>query len=176
MISEIGGRAVVIAPSALGSKDHPGGLSEVPPRRIRQAMYPQRRIHRRNVEKDPWRVSRHDNLPSSPSMASRNEVWKAEGVSTFSLGVLVWGHGIHAYDQSNDEPDFTPCRWCSTETRRPLTQPLHTIELRILWVQVARGSLQATEDFFNPPSSSLGMTLLMKIYRYFVGIRTCINS
>ena len=34
--------------------------------------------------------SRHDNLPSSPSMASRNEVWKVE----FSLGVLVRGYGI----------------------------------------------------------------------------------
>ena len=30
-------------------------------------------------------------------MASTNEVWKAEGVSTFSLGVLVRGHGIHTY-------------------------------------------------------------------------------
>ena len=39
--------------------------------------------------------SRHDNLPSSPSLASRNEVWKVEGVSTFSLDVLVRGHGIH---------------------------------------------------------------------------------
>ena len=28
-------------------------------------------------------------------MASKPEVWKAEGVSTFSLGVLVRGHGIH---------------------------------------------------------------------------------
>ena len=96
IISESGGRAVAIAPSALGSKDHPAGPSKVPLRRIRQAIYPSRRIRRRNVEKkDPWRVSRHDNLPSSPSMASRNEVWKAEGFSTFSLGVLVRGHGIH---------------------------------------------------------------------------------
>ena len=99
MIRESGGQAVVIAPSALGSKDHPAGLSKVPLRRIRQAIYPPRRIRRRNVEvKDPWRVSRHDNLPSSPSMASRNEVWKAEGVLTFSLGVLVRGHGIHKED------------------------------------------------------------------------------
>ena len=100
MISESGAQAVVIAPSALGSKDHPAGPSKVPLRRIRQAIYPPRRIRRRNVEeKDPWRVSRHDNLPSSPSMASRNEVWKAEGVSTFSLGVLVRGHGIHIRQQ-----------------------------------------------------------------------------
>ena len=90
MISEGGGRAVVIAPSALGSKDHPAGPSIVPLRRILQAIYPPRRIRRRDVEeKAPWRVSRHDNLPSSPSMASRNEVWKTEGVSTFSFGVLV---------------------------------------------------------------------------------------
>ena len=47
----------------------------------------------------PWRGSRHDNLPSSPSMASRKEVWKTEGVSTFSLGVLVRGHGIHSTPQ-----------------------------------------------------------------------------
>ena len=54
------------------------------------------RIRRRNVEeKDPWRGSRYDNRPSSPSMASRNEVWKTEGVSTFFRGVLVRGHGIH---------------------------------------------------------------------------------
>ena len=39
--------------------------------------------------------SRHDNLPRSPSMSSRNEVWKVEGVSTFSLGVLIRGHAIH---------------------------------------------------------------------------------
>ena len=99
MISESGGRAVVIAPSALGSKDHPAGPSKVPLRRMRQAIYPPRRIRQRNVEeKAPWRVSRRDNLPSSPSMASRNEVWKAEGVLTFSLGVLVRGHGIHKED------------------------------------------------------------------------------
>ena len=86
MISERGGRAVVIAPSALGSKDHPAGLSKVSLRRIRQAIYPPRGIRRRNVEEeDPWRAARHGNLPSSPSMASRNEGWKAEGVSTFSL-------------------------------------------------------------------------------------------
>ena len=96
MISESGGRAVVIAPSALGSKDLPAGLSKVPPRRIRQTIYPPWSIRRRSVkEKDPWRVSRHDNLPSSTSMASRNEVWKTEGISTFSPGVLVRGHGIH---------------------------------------------------------------------------------
>ena len=29
-------------------------------------------------------------------MVSRNELWKTEGVSTFSLGVLVLGHGIHS--------------------------------------------------------------------------------
>ena len=97
MISESGGRAVVTASSALGSKDHPAGPAKVPLRRIRQEIYPPRRIRWRNVEKAPWRVCRHDNLPSSPSMASTNEVWKAEGVSTFSLGVLVRGHGIHTY-------------------------------------------------------------------------------
>ena len=102
MISESGGRAVVIAPSALGSKDHPARLSKVPLRRIRQAIYPSRGIRRRNMEKDPWRVARHDNLPSSPSMTSRNEVWEAEGVSTFSLGVLVRGHGIHNNDGISD--------------------------------------------------------------------------
>ena len=62
MISESGGRAVVIAPSALGSKDHPAGPSKVELRRIRQVIYPRGRIRRRNVEKAPWRVSRHDNL------------------------------------------------------------------------------------------------------------------
>ena len=35
--------------------------------------------------------SRYDNLPRSLSIASSNEVWKVEGVSTFSLGVLVPG-------------------------------------------------------------------------------------
>ena len=100
MVCESGGREVVIAPSALGSKELPVGLSKVPPRRIRQAIYLPWRIRRRNVkEKDPWRVSRHDNLPSSPSMASRNEVWKAEGVSAFYRGVLVRGHGIHITPQ-----------------------------------------------------------------------------
>ena len=91
------GRAVVIAPSALGWKDHPAGPFKVPLRRIRQAIYPPRRIRLRNVEKAPWQVSIHDNLPSSPSVASRNEVWKEEGVSTFSLGVLVREHGIHSF-------------------------------------------------------------------------------
>ena len=41
--------------------------------------------------------SRHDNLPCSPSDPSRNDVWKVEGVSTFSLGVLVRGYGTHRY-------------------------------------------------------------------------------
>ena len=94
-MSESGRRAVVIAPSALGSKDLPAGLSKVPWRES-AAIFPPQRIRRRNVEvKDPWRGSRHDNLLRSPSMASRNKVWTAEGVSTFSLGVLVWRHGIH---------------------------------------------------------------------------------
>ena len=31
----------------------------------------------------------------SPSIASRNEVWKVEGVSIFPLGVFARGHGIH---------------------------------------------------------------------------------
>ena len=71
MISQSGRRAVVIAPSVLGSKDHPSRLSELPLRRIRRTIYPPQRIRRRNVEeKDPWRVSRHDNLPSSPSIGS----------------------------------------------------------------------------------------------------------
>ena len=66
------------------------GAFHSPSAGIRQAVYPPRRIRRRNVdEKDPWRGSRHDSLPNSPSMASRNEVWKTEGVSTFSLSVLV---------------------------------------------------------------------------------------
>ena len=56
MRSESGGRAVVIAPSALGSKDHPAGPTKVPLRRIRQAIYPPRRIRLRNVERAPWRI------------------------------------------------------------------------------------------------------------------------
>ena len=113
MISESGGRAVVIAPSALGSTDVPAGLSKIPMRRIRQAIYPPRRIRRRNVEeKHPWRVSGHDSLPRSPSMASGNEVWKTEGVSTFSLGVLVRGHGIH----------ITPQVWWSLSSNSTKTQ------------------------------------------------------
>ena len=62
----------------------------------------------RDREKAPWRVSKRDNLPSSPSMASRNEVWNAEGVSTFSVGVLVRGHGIH----SSDIIIFTRTSYC----------------------------------------------------------------
>ena len=59
------------------------------------AIYPPQRIRQRDVEKGPWRGSRHDNLPSSPSMVSRNEVWRTEGVSILFLGVLIRGHGIH---------------------------------------------------------------------------------
>ena len=43
MTSESGGRAVVIAPSALGSKDLPAGLSIVP---LRESA-------RRSTEEDP---------------------------------------------------------------------------------------------------------------------------
>ena len=68
MIRPIGGRAVVLAPSVPGSKDHPSGLTIFPSRRMRWTIYPPQRIRRRNVEKDPWRVSRHDILPSSPSI------------------------------------------------------------------------------------------------------------
>ena len=56
MISEGRGRAVVIAPSAIESKDHPAGPSKVPLQRIRQAIYPPERIRLQNVEKAPWRV------------------------------------------------------------------------------------------------------------------------
>ena len=35
--------------------------------------------------------SRHDNLPRYPSIVSRNEDWKVEGVSTISVRVLVPG-------------------------------------------------------------------------------------
>ena len=56
MRSESGGRAVVIAPVALGSKDHPARPSKVPHRRISQATYPPRSIRLRNVENAPWRV------------------------------------------------------------------------------------------------------------------------
>ena len=87
MRSERGGRAAVIAPSALGSKDHPPGPSKAPLRKIRSAVYPPGRIRLRNVEgKVPWRVLDIKNLPRPPSVASRNEVWEVEGVSTFSLG------------------------------------------------------------------------------------------
>ena len=86
----------MIAPSTLGSKNHPAGPSQVPLRRIHQAIYPPRMIRLRIVEgKASWRDLDMINLPRSPSMSSRNEVWKVKGVSTFSLGVLVRGHGIH---------------------------------------------------------------------------------
>ena len=53
-------------------------------------------IRQRDVEeKGPWRGSRHGNPPSSASVVSRTEDWRAEGVSTFSVSVLVRGHGIH---------------------------------------------------------------------------------
>ena len=92
MRSESRGRAGVIAPSALGSKDHPAGPSEVPLRRICQAIDIA-------VVEDPSAEcgegsvasSRHDNLPRSPAIVSRNEVWKVEGVSTILVGVLVPG-------------------------------------------------------------------------------------
>ena len=79
----------------LSSLPRHSGPSKDPLRRIRQAIYPPESIRRRNVDSTPWRVSRHDNLPSSPSMASRNEFWTTEGVSTFFLGGLVREHGIH---------------------------------------------------------------------------------
>ena len=75
-------------------KEPPGGAFQSPAAGIRLAIYPPQRIRQRNVEKGPWRGSRHDNLPSSPSMVFR-KVWRTEGVSTFSLGVLIRGHGIH---------------------------------------------------------------------------------
>ena len=40
-------------------------------------------------------------------MAFRNEVWKAEGVSTFSLGVLARGHGIHIKENSETKQSKT---------------------------------------------------------------------
>ena len=67
MISESGGRAVVIAPSALGSKDLPAGLSEVPPRESAR-----RYIRRRGFVGGMWRrrirgeVLDMTNLPSYP--------------------------------------------------------------------------------------------------------------
>ena len=50
----------------------------------------------------------------------------------------------------------------------------NTLKFTILFVQVARGAVEATEVLFNPTYSSLGTTISIKISRYFVGIR--INS
>ena len=62
------------------------------------------------MEKAPWRVCRHDDLPSSPSMASRNEACKAEGVSTFSVGVwsgdMVSTYSVY-YVQTYMQTGFT---------------------------------------------------------------------
>ena len=51
---------------------------------------------KKKVEQKSWEKKMDMN---SARLASRNEVWKAEGVSTFSLGVLVRGHGIHITPQ-----------------------------------------------------------------------------
>ena len=81
-----------------GKRSNPAGPSKVPLRGIYSVVYPPWRIRQRNVEgKAPWRVLDMTNLPCSPSDPSRNDVWKVERVSTFSLGVLVRGHGIHNY-------------------------------------------------------------------------------
>ena len=58
MISESGGRAVVIAPSALGSNDFPSGLSKVP---LREAA--RRYIRRRGSVGGMWRRRIRGELP-----------------------------------------------------------------------------------------------------------------
>ena len=94
--SESGGRASCHAPNDTRVKEPPGGAFHYPAAGIRQAIYPPQRIRQRNVEeKGPWRGSRRDKSPEFPEPGLRKEVWRTEGVSTFSLGVLVRGHGIH---------------------------------------------------------------------------------
>ena len=64
--------------------------------------------------KAPWRVLDMTNLPCSPGDPSRNDVWKFVGVLTFSLGVLVRGHGIHRTltegDTGEDEKKSQRCK------------------------------------------------------------------
>ena len=75
-------------------RDLPKSRCEESARRV----YPPRRIRQRNVEgKAPWRVL--DMTISRVPQAILPETMsdKVEGVSTFSLGVLVRGHGIHIY-------------------------------------------------------------------------------
>ena len=97
MMSESGGRAVVIAPSALGPKDLPAGLSKVPPRESAR-----RYMRRRGSVGGMWRrrirgevldmtIFRVPRAWLSETKSAR----RREGVSIFSLGVLVRGHGIH---------------------------------------------------------------------------------
>ena len=55
-------------------------------------------------------------------MASRIEVWKTEGVSTFSLGVLVRGHGIHITPQFSGVKVRTPPKLRSNGIRDKVYQ------------------------------------------------------
>ena len=77
-------RAVVMAPSALGSTDHPGGPSQSPLRIIRQAVEPPWRIRGRNVEKAPGRV-----LDMTISERSRAQLPEAESGKCCGLDSMI---------------------------------------------------------------------------------------
>ena len=87
------GRAVDIALSALGSKDHAAGPSKVPLRRICQAI-----AEDPSAECGEGAVasSRHDNLPRSPSKLPETKFGR-RGFDNFSrrvgLGDMVSTHG-----------------------------------------------------------------------------------
>ena len=73
MTSESGGRAVVIAPSALGSKDLPAGLSKVP---LRDSAINRRYIRRRGSVGGMWRRVRGEVLDMMISRVPR--AWSPE--------------------------------------------------------------------------------------------------
>ena len=95
-MSESGGRAVVGAPSALGQKEQSSEAFQCPA--------PENPLGGVSAAEDPSAERggegsvacyRHDKSTVFPKRSShRNDAWKVEGVSTFSLGVLVRGHGI----------------------------------------------------------------------------------
>ena len=88
--------------------------------------------------------SRHDNLPCSPSDSSRNDVWKVEGVSTFSLGMFVRGHGIHIY------PPVLVVIELELHQNSKVTEPYTRVTTRLVDIQTSSGDSLTLGSLYTP--------------------------
>ena len=105
--------------------------------------------------KAQWRVLDMTNLPCSPSDPSRNDVWKVEGVSTFSLGVLVRGHGIHITPHDANKIRSRDRRWVVIPLLSPQAECSHCCHTLRRRSSTVRTTLLTQREVGSRPANSL---------------------